>query len=395
MRIALATICRTVLGGAEAYVRALLPELSRRGHDVALLYESDRNDSNRDILDSLADIPHWDHSQLGTDGVVAALRNWKPSIVYNQGIVDHGFEQALVDEFPSVMYAHGYYGTCISGQKCWGLSGRTCQRRFSAACLACYYPLHCGGWSPFYMWRGFCRQKQRFGLLQSYKRVVVASRHMQDEYRRHNLPEARIALVSPTTAKKFDTHPHQRTGNDTLLFAGRITREKGLAILLDAMQIAQRRLARQITLNVAGDGTELSRTQRKAKKLQLNTSFLGWLGTAQMEQAMRDANLLVVPSIWPEPFGLVGVEAAGRSLPAVAFDVGGISDWLIDGKTGLLAKYPPSADGLADVIVRALEDPNGLQKLGEGAWYNAARFSLDAHLDKLLDVLESAAHSGC
>ena len=70
-----------------------------------------------------------------------------------------------------------------------------------------------------------------------------------------------------------------------------------------------------------------------------------------------------------------GVEAGCVGLPAVAFAVGGIPDWLIPGKSGELAPGdPPTADGLALAIVRALADPTHLQRLRIGAWEVARTF---------------------
>ena len=56
---------------------------------------------------------------------------------------------------------------------------------------------------------------------------------------------------------------------------------------------------------------------------------------------MASADLLVVPSLWPEPFGLVGLEGARSRLPAAAFAVGGIPDWLRSGVNGYLAPGDP------------------------------------------------------
>src|SRR6202034_271377 len=96
---------------------------------------------------------------------------------------------------------------------------------------------------------------------------------------------------------------------------------------------------------------------------------------------MRQADLVAVPSLWPEPFGLVGIEAGCFGVPAVGFAVGGIPDWLIPGQTGELAPAdPPTVEGLAEAIVRALEDPAHYQKLCSGAWEMAKRFSLERHL---------------
>ena len=83
---------------------------------------------------------------------------------------------------------------------------------------------------------------------------------------------------------------------------------------------------------------------------------------------MLDSDLLVVPSTWPEPFGLIGPEAGLHRLPAAAFAVGGIPEWLSDGVNGRLAPGdPPSAAGLARAIVECVRDPAELARLRNGA----------------------------
>ena len=93
------------------------------------------------------------------------------------------------------------------------------------------------------------------------------------------------------------------------------------------------------------------------------------------------SDLLVVPSLWPEPFGLVGPEAGHSGLPAAAFDVGGIADWLKDGVNGYLAPGdPPSSEGLAKAITRCLSDPANYQCLRQGAIESARHFSMRTHV---------------
>src|SRR5262249_11398143 len=89
------------------------------------------------------------------------------------------------------------------------------------------------------------------------------------------------------------------------------------------------------------------------------------------------------------PFGLVGIEAGCVGLPSVAFDVGGIGDWLEGSVTGEWAN-PGSltSRALAGGIVRALSNAEHHQRLREGAWTRAGRFTKENHLDKLEMVFQ-------
>jgi glycosyltransferase involved in cell wall biosynthesis len=90
----------------------------------------------------------------------------------------------------------------------------------------------------------------------------------------------------------------------------------------------------------------------------LQFEFTTWLPQQDCESVYRQTDLLVVPSVWPEPFGLIGPETAQYGVPAVAFAPGGIVDWLTDGVNGRLAPCdPPAAAELAEAVVKSLSDP--------------------------------------
>jgi glycosyltransferase involved in cell wall biosynthesis len=120
----------------------------------------------------------------------------------------------------------------------------------------------------------------------------------------------------------------------------------------------------------------------------MKIEFIGWVNSRQRDELFRESHLLILPSIWPEPFGQVGVEAGHHGLPSAAFSVGGIPEWLQDGMNGHLAPGdPPRADGLAGAIVRCLKDAGDYRRLSLGAEEAAGRFSRNAHMERLEPLL--------
>ena len=146
-----------------------------------------------------------------------------------------------------------------------------------------------------------------------------------------------------------------------LLFAGRMEAMKGGMVLLDALPQIVHASGCPVHLTFAGDGIERSSWEARARALTAETpglviDFTGWVPAEQIRALLLETDLLVLPSVWPEPFGSIGPEAAGHGVPAAAFDVGGVSQWLRDGVTGHLALAdPPSVDGLAKAVIRCLE----------------------------------------
>jgi glycosyltransferase involved in cell wall biosynthesis len=110
--------------------------------------------------------------------------------------------------------------------------------------------------------------------------------------------------------------------------------EKGLPYILRA--IADLQLSDQ--LNVAGDESLKQNYMKLAQDLGLsnNIKFHDWLSVNALNELYSECTISVMPSIMPEPFGKVGVESMANGRPVVAFDLGGIPDWLIDGFNGFL-----------------------------------------------------------
>jgi len=397
MRILIATSHRNMVGGVEKYLQQILPRLAGRGHQLALLYEY-RFDPGKERVDpSSLDLVACGTEESGVDAGLGFVRDWKPEVVYSQGLEDAHLQSALLDRYPTVFYAHNYVGTCISQEKCHSFpTPRPCDRQFGPACLTLYHPRRCGGLNPITMWKMYQRSAESNALLCKYAAILVASAHMRREYERHGVPPGKIhltALPNPSDGAQF--HAPSRTGaGGHLLFLGRLTKLKGAAELLRAIPLSEKLLGRPLSATIAGDGPARESLQDLANRQRLKAEFPGWVGSVQKAHLIEQADLLVVPSLWPEPFGLVGIEAGSQALPAVAFDVGGISDWLIPGYSGELAPgNPPTADGLADAIARALSDPSHYADLSRGAREVAGRFALAAHVSKLEATLEAVLGS--
>lgn len=405
MRIALVNVDRRICGGVESYLSRLVPALVARGHQLALLVERDSG-GGRPAIPLPAQVPAWCVAELGRRRSLAALADFRPDVVFAHGLAEPGLEAATLGAAPCVFFAHSYYGACISGAKTWSRPRlRVCSRCFGPACLLHYFPHGCGGRSPLTMAREYRRQARRLGLLRRYREIVVGSGHMAEEYRRQGLGArltvAPLPVAEPPVAPAAKRLAPAEEGGPRLLFLGRMEALKGGQVLLAALPAVSRALGRGLRLRLAGDGPARDAWRRAAEDLtrrhpELAISFLPWLDAPARDQLLDDTDLLVVPSLWPEPFGMAGPEAAARGVPAAAFAVGGIPEWLRDGESGALA--PPPGEGgeapeaaLAAALVACLADSAIHLRLAEGALRQARSFTLDAHLAKLLPALERAA----
>jgi glycosyltransferase involved in cell wall biosynthesis len=404
MRIAILTWTSRQVGGAETYLARTMKAFTAAGHDLLLCYESDEPD-DRPRLGVPPSVTTMCVAELGAAAVLAHLRDWNPHVVYAHGLADPAFEAQVLDVAPAVLFAHGYYGTCISGDKTHRLPViQPCARTFGPACLALYYPRRCGGLHPLTMARDFARQRRRHALLRRYAAVLTHSEHMRQEFLRHGAAGGRVFNCSVTReGPPPDAHgpamqvPTDRVRVPHLVFAGRMDPLKGGRELLRAAARVHAQLSMPLRVTLAGDGSERGRWEETARELgarheALSIHFTGWLGPAGVARLLTSADILVMPSLWPEPFGLIGQEANRQGVPVVAYATGGIPEWLTDGVNGCLAPGdPPTVDGLADALMRCLADRPRHREMRRAAVRAGHSRPDDLHIAAVLEVLERVA----
>jgi glycosyltransferase involved in cell wall biosynthesis len=406
VRIAILNWSNRRIGGTGTYLSAVMPHLQRAGHDVALWHEVNTPE-DYDLIPLPPEAPVWSVAELGLDPAIAGLTSWQPHLLYSHGMLDPGVERRTLDIAPAVFFAHNYYGTCISGAKTFKSPVVTpCDRRFGWQCLAQYYPRRCGGWNPMTMVRLFRQQRERLELLPRYRAIVTHSEHMQNEYINHGLAASRVFNVkygsdfegadrscSSSAVDVVDVNQPWR-----LLFVGRMDELKGGRELLESLPRVVAHLGRPVHVTFAGDGpqraawTALAAGMSRDPRIQVE--FTGWVGRGEIDTLFSRSDLMVLPSLWPEPLALVGLEAARHRLPVAAFAVGGIGEWLTPGRNGYLAPGdPPTVEGLTAAIVACLKDPQTHARLRDGAARLSADFSFDTHVELLLQAFNDAARA--
>jgi glycosyltransferase involved in cell wall biosynthesis len=106
-------------------------------------------------------------------------------------------------------------------------------------------------------------------------------------------------------------------------------------------------------------------------------------------EALRRAMLTVAPSLWPEPFGLVALEAAAAGKPIVASDIGGLRDIVVDGETGFLVP-PGDRPALVGALGKLIGDAELRGRLGAAAQMRATEFSPTAIVPRFEEAYELA-----
>lgn len=303
-------------------------------------------------------------------------------------------EAARLAAVPMAVFCHDHRWWCASGSRYHGRTRTICAIRGSTgACALRYHALRCGGLRPGPMVHGLARAAAGRAALAHAGAVLAASRFMADEAALHGAPPARTRVVPlPTALAGRPPAPAPSGAAPTVLFASRLTPEKGVATLLEAFA----RMRAGAVLEVAGAGIAAARTARavaghpRADRIRL----LGHLEDTAMHEAYARAAVVVVPSLWPEPFGLVGIEALALGRPVVATGVGGTAEWA-RAELGVATVPPGRAVELAAALDGVLGDPGWAARARDaGAPWVRARHSPAAHAAALREAVAALSPRG-
>jgi glycosyltransferase involved in cell wall biosynthesis len=223
--------------------------------------------------------------------------------------------------------------------------------------------------------------------LRTWSRLVDVYVTMTESQRRTlvegGLPRDRVVV------KPHFVHPDPGPGahrGQFVLYVGRLEPEKGVSTLLDAW--GQQAGARY-PLKIIGDGS-LAQLVADAGRLRPDIQWLGHRNAEDVAEAMGEAALVVVPSEWQEPFGLVVIEAFARGAPVLASNAGGLPELVTHGRTGLIARAGDTRD-LAVQLDWAQAHPRELASFGvQAREVFEQRYTADANYASLLGVFQRA-----
>ena len=177
-----------------------------------------------------------------------------------------------------------------------------------------------------------------------------------------------------------------RTARSGALHIGRLTPEKGIEQVIEVA-----RQLPELSVTVAGHGPLADLVTRSASEIP-NLTFEGPLEPAAVAQRMRSARLLLMPGTWREPGALVALEAMSAGTPVVAYDRGGLAEYVKSAGGGLIS--PPGLAAFILQIRRLLENDRLWQELSDrGAEGARTTHAPDVYLDQLESVYRAAASS--
>ncbi len=371
-------------------MRQTANELARRGHVIGLLH-------GREMPQTL--IAEWramfSHCFVLKEGdsqgsVQSALDEFCPDLVYVHKMTDLDVLETLLSAAaPQVRMVHDHDIYCLRGYKYHPVTRKICTHPTSARCVfPCGASLARNHGPGFPIkWASYRAKKMEIKLNQRFQRLVVYSKYMRDELLRNGFDNNKIEIHAPIQGRHAGAPP-QSSFNDRnlLLFAGQIIRGKGVDVLLESLA----RMKVPFECVILGEGNHRPYCEKLAHRLKLSNRvrFAGFVQPQELKKYYQDCSVFVVSSVWPEPFGMVGPEAMRYGLPVVAFDAGGIKEWLQDGYNGHLVPWM-DRDAFAARVDELLLNKPLAREMGErGREWVAQNYNFDAYIAKLEGMFE-------
>ncbi|MFH0856804.1 MAG: glycosyltransferase family 4 protein, partial [bacterium] len=212
---------------------------------------------------------------------------------------------------------------------------------------------------------------------------IAPSRFMKDVCVRFGVPEKKIKVIYnfiDTDGKFFAAN--NQAEEKYLLYFGRLSHEKGVDNLLEAMA----KIGGNLKLKIAGSGAEFKKLEDKIKRLGLDrVELLGQKFGQELINLIVDAKAVIIPSIWNEnmPFSMLEAMAEGKVV--IASRTGGIGEIIRDKENGFLFKY-----GNIDELAEKIQDLDkfDLNKIGQAAIKRVMELNETAHYRDIMEVYE-------
>lgn len=317
-------------GGTEQSVKLLAEGLVKRGHEVFVLTgdNSDITEENGVRIIRL---------NLKTQNESLIRKLSRKALEFNNISISNKINEILDDVKPDIVHTNNlfYISTIIwriakeknmkvihTLRDYWGLCPKTTLLKKSGSI--------CG------RGKGICSvHKYNYNLRTKYVDIVTSpSKFTLNLYKKNNIFESTIGVVIPNAIdfniderKQLLKDRFNRTENIiTFLFIGTLDIHKGVEILIEAFKQVK---SDNIRLNICGDGPLKSYIEENAK-LDKRIKYLGKVLKKEKEEILISSDVMIVPSIWYEPFGRVVIEAYKYGLPVIACKIGGIKELLDD-----------------------------------------------------------------
>lgn len=371
-------------GGAERSTQHLAEGLVEKGHRVSVLCTMPKsgwtveNQNGVKVYYAGLENVYWPYDKEETPTLLKPV--WHAIDSLNPWM-EKKVETVLRREGPDVLHTHNLGGFSVSAWRAGDKESTPIVHTARDYALLCPKNMfwkgeNCSG--RCYKCRAFTISRRK-----ESSRVDGAVGISRFVLRRHEslgyFGEAKKKVIyNPVNVKKISPQKESVNQDLRLGFLGRISEKKGVRRMIEAIDFQKN----DVELRVGGIGEKQYEQEIKRIAEGKPVTFLGFVDPTAF---FKTVDVLVVPSVWHEPFGRVVVEAYAHSTPVIAADRGGLPEIVRDGKTGFT--YNPDAPDTLNGHIESFMDKEWLvERIGKRAREEAEKYDLDSHVEEYTEI---------
>lgn len=322
-----------VIGGTETQTFRMAGELQQRGHDVTVYTKAYPESDTLDPEFDLVRVPNWRYTSVTSTAtfllgaIVYLLWNHRRHdvlqcmMVYPNGFA--GYILEIVTGLPSFAWIRG---------------------------------------GDYYFMKDTFGKRWMIRQVVESQLVLVQTQSVREDVL-SEFPGANLRILG----NGVDI-PGETADGDAVIFVGRLKKQKGVSVLLRALEGLDQRLF------IVGDGPERGRLESLAASLEVDVTFTGEVSPNEVGKYLRRGTVFVLPSIRGEGLPNAVLEAMAVGLPVIGTATGGVADAILEGETGFV--IPPGSEELLRDRIHTICNSEELQnRMGR----NARRYVEDNH----------------
>jgi glycosyltransferase involved in cell wall biosynthesis len=379
------------LGGAESNLVTTADELKAKGHSVGLLHGAGTGKGEakwNQVFEwkRMLDVPG---RKEKAESPAAAVAEFMPEVIYVHKMADlEVIEGLLAADLPLVRMVHDHDIYCMRSYKYGYFSRQICTRAASPFCVfgcGAFLARDHDGKLPF-KYVSYTEKKREIMLNRRFDRMVVVSNYMRDELLKNGFAPEQVEIHSPVPRPGDPNLRSSFSERNLIIYAGQIIRGKGVDLLLESLAL----MKTPFECIILGDGSHRAYCEKLSRKLGLcdRVTFKGFVPQEELKNFYRECSVVALSSVWPEPIATIGLEVMRYALPVVAFDAGGIRDWLRDGVNGHLVPWMDRR-AFAESLERLLKDKELAREMGQrGLELVSKEYAFDSYIDGLEDLFQ-------
>jgi len=349
-------------GGAEVYTYEICKRLVAKGHAITLLTPKFKDCKEYEVIDGIKIIRY-----AGKYSIYLKAKSY-----YKKYLEKENFD-IIIDQINTIPF---FTTSFISNNKIVCLIHQLAKEFWF---YETKFPINIFG---YYFIENICLKK--------YKNIntITVSKSTKNDL--ENLGFKKISIVH--NGFELNLFPSLKKNEDEfiLLFIGRLTKSKKPLDILKAFKIVYKNY-QNIKLFIIGDGPLKKDLVKFSNKINIGTkiNFLGYLNENEKYEIIQKSTVLLVSGV-REGWGRIVTEANSVGVPAIGYNINGLRDSIIDGKTGLLCE--PNPEAMAKKIIEFLEDKNLQNELSKNALEYSRNFSWDKSVDEFEKILEGVLY---